>query len=217
MKKIILILFLFSLCISCYYIYKLTDDTRLTIAAIGDSIGNINKIRNEKNIKNFNNQFINKQYMVKDILNVVKYNEEKIIDNKNLSIHKILKESDILIISVGMNDIYYKLNDSTKEIYTYLNEIINNYEELLKEVSKYNYRQVYILGYYNITNKNNDIFTYINYKLKKTVDKYKYTYIELSDVLYNNKNYYKTSNKYDLNNEGYAQILKIIVEKIKKT
>ena len=139
------------------------------------------------------------------------------IDNKTESIHKLLKESDIVIISIGMNDIYYKLNDNTKEIYSYVNDIINNYNIILKEISKYDNKYVFILGYYNITNKNNDIFTYVNYKLKNIVNNYHYTYLDLNKILYNNKNYYQKSNVFYLNNAGYEQIYKLIVENLKKS
>ena len=115
-----------------------------------------------------------------------------------------------------MNDIYYKLNSDTHKIYTYINEMVNNIEILLKEIDKYNYKQVFILGYYNITDKNNDIFNYLNFKIKKVTQRYGYKYIELNDILRNNPNYYKKSNNYHLNNEGYREISKIIVENLKK-
>ena len=58
-----------------------------------------------------------------------------------------------------MNDIYYKLNNNTKDIYSYVNEMINDMEILLDSIKKYSCNKVIVLGYYNITNKNNDIFT----------------------------------------------------------
>ena len=211
MKKIILILFLFFLFAACYYIYKVTEDKTLKITTIGDSIANI------KDINKYNNQFIDKNYRLIDLVNTIKYNEEKNIDNKSISIHQVLKNTDILIISIGMNDLYYTILDNTKEIYTSINNIINEYDELLKEISKYDYKEVFVLGYYNIYNKNNDLFTYANYKLKKLANSYNYTYLDLNKYLYNSPKYYINNDDYALNNNGYRQILKLIVEKSPKT
>ena len=217
MKKIIFILFLFFLLYACYYIYNITEDNKLNVVLIGDTIADNPYLDNYPNINKINKDFINRDYHLKDLLNIIKYNQELDIDNKTESIHKLLKESDIVIISIGMNDIYYKLNDNTKEIYSYVNDIINNYNIILKEISKYDNKYVFILGYYNITNKNNDIFTYVNYKLKNIVNNYHYTYLDLNKILYNNKNYYQKSNVFYLNNAGYEQIYKLIVENLKKS
>lgn len=214
MKKIMLILFLFFLCLSCYYIYKVTEVNTINITSIGDSIADIKAISNLNNLNKYNNTFISKDYRIIDLLNIIKYNEETKIKDKDISIHQVLKNSNVLIISIGMNDIYYKINDNTKEIYTYVNNLIAEYEELLTEINKYHYDKVIVLGYYNIQNKNNDIFTYTNYKLKKLVDKYNYTFINLNNYLYNNSKYLLNDNYFYLNYEGYNQIFKLIVEKI---
>ena len=211
MKKIILILFLF---LSCYLIYNLTEDKSLSYLVIGDTIADNPYI--EKNTTKYNNDYINQDYRIIDLSNIIKYNEELEAEDKQLSIHRLLKNADILIISIGMNDIYYKLNYDTKNIYTHINEMVNNMETLLFEVDKYSYKQVLLLGYYNISNKHNDIFTYLNYKMKRVAEKYNYEYIELNNILKNNPKFYQNSNNFTLNREGYNEINKIIVEKLKK-
>ena len=199
----------------CYIIYNLTEDKKLNILSIGDAISYNDNLN--KKAYNYNSQFVNKDYRIIDLLNVLKYNEEIKKEDKTISIHQLLKKSDILIISIGLNDIYYKLNDNTKEIYTYINNMLDNYKEILNEINNYDYKKVYVLGYYNITNKNNDIFTYINYKLEKLSNTYGYSYIDLNKILYNNPKYLVKKNNYYLNNEGYQQIYNLIVENLKKT
>ena len=115
-----------------------------------------------------------------------------------------------------MNDIYYKLNDNTKNIYTYINDMINNMEEILTEINKYKHPKVIILGYYNINNKNNDIFTYINYKMQKITKNYNYQYLELNELIKNNPNLLKKQDNFYLNEQGYKEINKLIVEICKK-
>ena len=213
MKKIILILFLFLICIICYLIYNTTKTNKLYILSLGDTISDNNNFNNKE--YTYNNMFTNIDYRIIDILNIIKYNQELTINEKNISIHQLLKKTDILIISIGMNDLYYKLNNDEREIYTYMNNMINNYEDLLKEISKYDYKQVFILGYYNITNDKNDLFTYINYKLKKLTNSYNYTYLDTSSILNNNKKYYKNIDNYYLNQEGIKRIYNLIVENLK--
>ena len=203
MKKIILILFLF---LSCYLIYIKTEKKELSYVAIGDSIANLNY---NNQYRNYNNNYINTEYRIVDLINIIKYQEDK-------TIHRAIKNADILIISVGMNDICYKLNTNITNIYDYLNNMINNLNILFNEIDKYNYKEVFVLGYYNISNKNNDLFTYINYKLKSLTEKYHYSYIELNNILKNNNNYYKKDDNFNLNIYGYNEINKIIVEKLKK-
>ena len=212
MKKIIILLFLFFLPIFCYLIYNVTEKKEKYILAIGDEIANVVELSSNENIK-YNNDFINEDYRISDISNILKYNKEITKDNKTISIHMLLKKADIVIISIGMNDIYYKLNDDVKDIYTYINNMLETYEEVLDEISRYDYQNVYILGYYNIASKNDDLFVYTNYKLKNIVKKYGYKYIELNNILHNNSKYYQKSNDFGLNKAGYEQILKLIVEK----
>ena len=67
----------------------------------------------------------------------------------------------------------------------------------------------------NITNKHNDLFTYLNYKIKRVVNKYNYTYIETDTIIKNNPDFLKNNQNYHLNHKGYNEFSKIIVEKIK--
>jgi len=213
MKKIILILFLF---LSCYLIYILTEDKTISYLSLGDTIADNPYIKDNELINEYNNQYINEDFRIIDLINIIKYNEEITKNNKTVSIHRLLKNTDILLISIGMNDIYYKLNSDTKNIYTYINEMVNNMDYLLKEINTYSYKKVLVLGYYNINNENNDIFTYLNYKMKEVTKKYNYEYIELNNILKNNPQFYKKNNHFTLNNKGYNEINKIIVEKLEK-
>ncbi len=217
MKKIISLLFLFLLCIFCYYIYKLTEDKTPYILSIGDSLANNSYLKNNRKFGTYNTDFTSEDYRIVDLLNTIKYNQEISKGDSKISIHRLLKKSDVLIISIGMNDLYYKLNDNTKEIYTYLNNMLTNYESLLAKIAKYDYQKVYVLGYYNIHNKQSDIFTYINYKLSILVNSYGYTYLDLNKILHNNPKYLEKKDYFYLNSEGYRQIYNLIVENFKKT
>lgn len=217
MKKIIYLLFLFLSIFMCYLIYELTDNDNLTCLVIGDSIADNIYLRENKKINNYNNQFINKDYRMIDLLHIIKYNEEINYQNKTISIHQLLKQSDIVIISIGMNDIYAKLEDDPKNMYTYLNEMVNNMELILDEISRYKNAKIIVLGYYNIFDKKNDLFTYINYKIKRITEKHDYIYIDTNKNLNNNQKYLLKNNQFYLNDHGYQEINELIVEKLEKT
>ena len=87
MKKIILLLFLFLLPLICYLIYNLTEKKETYILSIGDEIANIIEMSDKDNII-YNNDFIEKDYRVIDVLNILKYNQEKNKDDKSISLHQ---------------------------------------------------------------------------------------------------------------------------------
>ena len=230
MKKIISILILF---LSCYFIYNLTVDNELFYLSIGDGIakgitdeGNVslynytdsikNYLTSKNKLKGFNNSFVDKDYRITDLFRVIKYKEEIIVNNDHISINELLKQADIVTISLGMNELYYKILVDNNNIYSYIDGMLSDMELLLKEVDRYNHKKVIVLGYYNTTNNNKDIFNYINYKLKNIVNKRGFEFIDIDKIINNNTKYFTSNTNFYLNNEGYQKISQIIVEKINK-
>ena len=224
MKKVFLILILF---LSCYYIYNKTIDNKVYYLTIGDSLSKgINEygvisygyndyvkhyLKENNLLKNYNKTYTDNDYRIIDIIKVVEYNETK----DGYSLNRLIKQADIITISLGMNEIYYKLRKDDQNIYTYIDNMINNYNKLLTYINKFNHDKVYILGYYNILGKDNDIFNYANYKLKEICKKNNYIYIDLSNIFTNNPNYFSKSDNFIPNNKGYEKISQIIVENLK--
>ena len=230
MKKIISILILF---LSCYFIYNLTIDNELFYLSIGDGIakgitddGNVSEynytdsikyyLTSKNKLKGFNNSFVDKDYRITDLLRIIKYKEEIVVNNDHISINELLKKADIVTISLGMNELYYKILVDNNNIYSYIDGMLNDMKLLLKEVDRYNHKKVIVLGYYNTTNNNKDIFNYVNYKLKNIVNKRGFEFIDLDKIINNNANYFTNNTNFYLNNWGYQKISQIIVEKINK-
>ena len=226
MKKVILILILF---LSCYFIYNKTTNEKLYYLTIGDSIskgisenGSITygynnffkKYLEENNILDeYNNIYTNNDYRIIDVIKILEYNEKK----NDISLNYLIKKADIITISLGMNELYYKLDKGTQNIYTYIDEMINNYNKILSYINSFHHKKVFILGYYNIQGKNNDIFDYANYKLRDLCKKYKFIYIDLSKYFNNNPIYFNDKSSFIPNLEGYEKISQIIIEKFKNT
>jgi len=161
-------------------------------------------------LEEYNKQFTDRDYWIRDIVKAISYNEKK----ENNSLNRLIKKADIITISLGMNELYYKLEKSNENIYTYIDSMINDYSKILNYINKFHHNKVYILGYYNVTGKNNDIFNYANYKLKELTNNYSFTYINLSNIFNNNPNYFIKKDNFIPNIKGYEKISQIIVENL---
>ena len=125
MKKVILILILF---LSCYFIYNFTKDDRVSYLTLGDSLskgtteyGVVNKgysnyikeyLKENRKLKDYNKTFTSNDYRILDIIKILSYNEKK----DNYSLNRLIKESDIITISLGMTEIYNVLQDITPPV-----------------------------------------------------------------------------------------------------
>lgn len=227
MKKIIFILVLF-LC--CYVIYNFTSDSKLYYLTIGDGLSygvNSYGIREygyssyvkdylDKNnrLSGYNDSFTNVDYRITDILRMIEYNDTKNIDGKNVNLSQLISKADIITLSVGMNELYYKINDENANIYNYMNELISDMKELLAHINKFNHKKVFVLGYYNVGTSQEKI-NYINTLLKKIVAQEGFIYIDLSNIFDNNPSYFTNNSNFIPKMQGYLKISEIIIEKLK--
>ena len=224
MKKVFLILILFLL---CYIIYNKTIDNKFFYLTIGDFLSKgINEygvvsygyneyvkeyLMQNQQLKNYNKIFTNKDYRIIDVIKLLEYNEKK----DNHSLNRLIKQADIITISLGMNDLYYKLSNNSQNIYTYIDNMSNNYNKIFLYINKFPHEKVYVLGYYNINVEYNDVFNYANYKLEEMCKKHGFEYINLSKIFTNNPIYFLKTDSFIPNNKGYEKISQIIVENLK--
>lgn len=228
MKKVIFILILF---LSCYLIHIKTADNKIYYLSIGDAIskGNTpyNKIgygysdylkdylKKQKKLEGYNKDFTDKDYRIIDLINLLNENKETKINDKKITINQLISKADIITISIGMNELYSKIMLNNDNVYSYINEMTEDLKVLFSKINKLNHRKVLVLNYYDITNENQDIFAYANIKLKKVTELNGFEYIDISEKLSNNPKYFINNTNFIPNNEGYYQIYKIIVEKVK--
>ena len=219
MKKIILILILF---LSIWFIYNNTVDKKINYLVLGNdlSIGEDNyslyvrDYLDSKNILgNYNTSFVDLDLRITDLINKIKYNDNVIVNNKTIGINMLLKNADVITISIGMNELYYKLSINNENIYTYMNGMVNDLEILFNLINRYNQKKVFVINYYNIYNYNKDIFNYINYYLEELCDKENFNYIDVDD-LNNNILYYENSNNFYLNRYGNKVIGYFIIDRL---
>ena len=167
-------------------------------------------LKNKGILKEYNNTFTSNDYRMLDIIRILSYNEKK----DNYSLNRLIKESDIITVSLGMSEIYNKILNNNQNIYTYIDSLINDYTKIMNYINKFHHQKVIILGYYNVLGTKDDIFDYANYKLEIECQKRGFIYVDLSKILSNNPNYFSKKDTFVPNLEGYEKISQIIVEKI---
>ena len=228
MKKIIFIIILF---LSCYIIYNLTYEDKFNYLTIGDSLSlGVNNygikqygysdyvrdyLKNNNILKKYDNTFTDPNYRVTDLLRMIEYNEIKTVNGKDISFNRLINNADIITLSIGMNELYYKLKMNDSNVYSYMNGLLDDLELLLKRINRFNHKKVFVLGYYNVINCQDEI-NYINTKLKHIVEAEGFEYIDLSNIFDNNPKFFDKNDSFIPNNDGYFKISQIIVEKIKK-
>lgn len=222
MKKIIFTIILF---LSCYLIYTLTNNNNLNYVTLGDSLSKgvtpyfangygysnyiVDYLKKNNKLNSYNDDFASIDYRITDLINLININYE----TNNQTINQAIHSADIITISVGMQELYYKINTNDTNIYTYIDKMLEDTEELFTLIRKNNNKKIYMLGYYNTKNTNQDLFNYANIKLKEICQKNKITYIDTQSIFYKNTTYFENPNSFNPNLQGYYKIYEKIIEK----
>lgn len=222
MKKIIFTIILF---LSCYLIYTLTNNNNLNYVTLGDSLSKgvtpyfangygysnyiVDYLKKNNKLNSYNDDFTGVDYRITDLINLININYE----TNNQTINQAIHSADIITISVGMQELYYKINTNDTNIYTYIDKMLEDTEELFTLIRKNNNKKIYMLGYYNTKSTNQDLFNYANIKLKEICQKNKITYIDTQSIFYKNTTYFENPNSFNPNLQGYYKIYEKIIEK----
>lgn len=211
MKKILLLILTLFLFFACYIIYQVTDDDEINYVLIGDElVNNPYIIRNEV----YKNDFVNNDYRIIDLLRIIKYNEEMLIDKKVVSIHQQLQEADILVVSIGTGEINSKLLGNTKDKYAYVNKFMYNLKDLFKYLNKYSYKQIFFLGYDYLDNNKRDIINYLNMNVKKITKDNNICFIDINKVVNKEEILIEKNGLFSINDDSYKKIYDFIVENL---
>ena len=229
--KIILILLLFTILLIFSYSSMNKKVINYTIMGDKDLFSNNIKSKNfsdliyeelskQTDFGNYNQDFVKDDIRIIDIINQIKDNER--INNQN--IQKLLKNTNILLLHIGNNEIKYKLSkydineNNDKEIYLYLDQIINDYKELIKLLKNYDNNHIIILSNYNNTNiiVNNKYYMYINDNINKLCKENNIQFINLFDILNKNNDNITNTNPTYITNKGNLALFNKIYSKIDK-
>ena len=203
MKKILLIFLVF---IITFVIYYFNINHKVYYLSLGDylsyGINSQNKVDNsysinirnkyKDNLENYVNYSNTDDYRVMDLINDIKYNKEINYNKKKYKLQNLLIKSNIITISIGMNDLIYTKNTN----YDYIDQLLDDIEKLIVILRKFNKDKIYYLGFYNIIDDSEKI-DYLNKRLKKICKNNKIKYVDISQLTkYIKYNNYPTNDGY---------------------
>ena len=214
MNRPIKLLVLIIMSLSVYFIYQNTKESNIQILSLGDGLSKgINSYTiSEYSHLNYYEDYLKKQN--KKVNLITKYSK------KDLTIHELLElvktnnilkrdlmESHMLFITVGYNDLLYKMSleedISIPKLNKIIDEINDEYNELLKEISKYYKNEIIVVGYPK-SNKDDYYLSLGVRKLNKILNSN--TYIDTYNLLDNRNKYFSNPNNYYPNRQGYKKI-----------
>ncbi len=245
LKKIIITLLFLTLPI---IIYTTNVDRKIYYLSLGDSLaagqnayGNIgygySDYVSDYLVKNQLLEFYTKKYAAEgyrttDLIRDIEDNKKIIINNKEITLKNALTNADIVTLSIGANDLLYKLSittidsliDNEQELKEYVKEVIEDIERLLYLLKRYCKEDVIIIGYYNpLWQKNIDyanqiepIILYANSQLKQLSIKNDIYYIDIYEGFKNNKDLLPNPLDIHPSNRGYKFISDKIITVIEK-
>lgn len=221
MKRKLFKLLILTIIVSIFIfiVYKLNRQNKINVVMLGDRIANnnylINELRKNDRLGTYNNYYIKEETI--NSLN------DRIKNTSNIK--KDLRESELTIISIGLNDFYNSLdnNINTKNILDLKDNIsilLPKLDKLLNEIRKYAKYDVVLIGYYNpvpfLFNTDNSeldiLFMYIEGMIKDLTKKYDITYLSLYNQFKNND---YVDEKYP-NMYGYQAIGNLILNHVKQ-
>ncbi len=217
LKKIIVIICIFIL---VFLIYLTTIDRKIYYLNIGDNLSTSTKYSDEiskylysKHKLEKTIEFISNDYRTTDLIRDIKDNKVIKINNKNQTIKNALIKADLLTISIGKNDIYYKLtsNDLDK-IYDYADSIISDIRNLLTIIREYCKEDIIFIGIIDYNTNYPEVIDYINNKIKIICNRNKINFIDI------NKYFIESDiNNNNISNSGSKKLVLNLKKIINKT
>lgn len=188
MKKMLFSIVIFLV---VFLIYYFNIEEKTYYVSLGDfltyGINNFDNVDNnysdnikkhfKNNLENYVNYSYQDDYRVMDLINDINYNKTVIHNNKEYKMQNLLVKANFITLSIGMNDLIYKKNIT----YDYVDDLIDDIEELLELIRKYNKDEIYFLSFYDIIN-NKEMIKYANKKLKYICEDNNIKFIDISNL-----------------------------------
>ncbi len=234
-KHLKLIIFLL-VCLAIFTIYKNNNKNNWNYTALGDSFvigvdsyGRVDygysdyikdELKNKDKLNKYIKSFSEKDLSIESLNDALLFNKRITLNNKTFNIRETLRESKLVTLSIGLNDLLYKLSITTEKTDYKLNQIIEevstSFNILIKEIRKYYPYDIYVIGYYNINPKDE--------YLKNAIQKLNNLYQNNKDIIFistyelfeNNSKYQSNPNSIYPNQSGYKAVANKVIDKIFK-
>lgn len=226
-------------------IFLLTRDRSIYYLSLGDSLAAgqtpnntieesygdyVSEYLKDKEVLEFyTKKFAKSGYRSIDLLNDLESNKKIKVDGKEITIKHALIKADLVTVSIGSNDLFYKLNIGTEfdlsefdDIYTYVDESISDVDKLLYELRKSCKEQIMVFGFYNpFTNFSSTladvvepVIIYANDKMKSLTKKYDMTYVDIHDTFLANNEYLPSKLEIHPTKDGYKAMGRAVIDLI---
>ena len=229
-KFIILLLVIFLI----YIIFITNNSNNLNYTALGDAyalgVDSYERVdygysdylkdylSKKQKLNFYTKSYCEKDMSIEKLLYAIITNKKMTYKNKKMNLKEILRESDMLTLTIGINDLFYKVsitpNLTTEKINFILNEIDTSLTTLLEEIQKYYPGKIIFIGYYETSAYNK----YINYSIKKLNNiiskKPQITFISTENLFKQNKNLTSNPKLPYPNVKGYKEIANLIEKEI---
>lgn len=182
-------------------------------------------------LKFYTKGFAKSGYRSIDLLNDLKENKKIKVNKKEISLKHALIKADVVTLSIGANDLFYKLNIGNEfdlnefdDIYEYVDESLNDVDKLLKELRKSCKEQIMVFGFYNpFTNFSSTlaytvepVIQYANAKMKELAKKYDMAFIDIHDKFMANDEYLPSKLEIHPTKLGYKAMADKVIDNIDK-
>lgn len=230
------LLTLIILSLSVFFIYKVTNHNNINYTTIGDGLakgidcyGRIDYgysdyikdyLKDIDKLNNYSNEYTKEDMTIEQLHNTILIDKKMNNKNTNSNIKQILRDTDYLTMTIGLNDLLYKLSLTTEftpeNLDIIIKEIENSFNNLVEEITKVYRNKIYIIGYYDV-DSNNKFFKMAINKLNKIYQNNKdVIYISTYEISKNKNIFLPNPNSYYPNYKGYQVISNKIIDKISK-
>lgn len=174
------------------------------------------ELQKEKKLNLYSKDFAVKDQSINHLYETIVTNEKITTNKVEKNIKQTLRESDLVTLTIGLNDIIYHIaitpNMDEYRLQKIMKSIEKDIEKLIKEIKTYYPKEIYVIGYPTIPIENE----YINKGLKMLDTIYKnidtITYISTEDVI-NNQDFLYSESIYP-GKQGYEKIAQKAIKKL---
>lgn len=184
--KVILCLFLIILMVFLIYLSNIKNDNYyFNIMDKKYDYKTYNNIIKEKvKLEEYVN-YVENQYRITDLIRDIKDN--KVINDKK--IQNILIKANIITLMIGNNELYLQSNSlDMTELFEYSNSLLDDIDNLFGLIRKYSKEKIFFIGFYTNNDYYEEIYRYINLRVKDMCDYYNIVYIDRNDYFNKQEN-----------------------------
>ncbi len=217
-----------------FLIYKTNHNNYINYTSLGDgyalginSYGNEDygysdfikdELQKESKLNIYTKKFAEKDQSINHLYEKIVTNERINVGKAEKNIKQTLRESDLITMTIGLNDLIYQIsitpNMNDYKLKGIINELQKDIKILIKEIKAYYPKQILIIGYPEIPIKNDYIKKGIKMLNKIYKNQDDIIYISTEDII-NNKDFLYSESFY-LSKEGYKKIADKVIKNLKK-